>query len=97
MPHIFCRIESQRKTGQGALGALVFDEKTANDLKSSVANLRAASDQLAKGEGTLGKLLHDDSILRDAQAVLKKANTAIDSLGDSGPISALGVVANSLF
>jgi phospholipid/cholesterol/gamma-HCH transport system substrate-binding protein len=85
------------KLGQGALGALVFDEKTATDLKSSVANLRAVSDKLAKGEGTLGKLLHDDSILRDAQAVLKKANTAIDSLGDSGPISALGAVANSLF
>jgi hypothetical protein len=29
--------------------------------------------------------------------VLKKANTAIDGLGDSGPITALGVVANSLF
>jgi phospholipid/cholesterol/gamma-HCH transport system substrate-binding protein len=85
------------KLGQGALGALVFDEKTATDLKSSVANLRAVSDKLAKGEGTLGKLLHDDSILRDAQAVLKKANTAIDSLGDSGPISALGAVANALF
>ena len=90
-------IIDQVKTGQGALGALVFDEKTATDLKSSVANLRAVSDKLAKGEGTLGKLLHDDSILRDAQAVLKKANTAIDGLGDSGPITALGVVANSLF
>ncbi len=90
-------IIDQVKSGKGALGTLVFDEKTATDLKASVANLRSVSDKLAKGEGTLGKLINDDSILRDAQAVLKKANTAIDGLGDSGPITALGVVANSLF
>jgi phospholipid/cholesterol/gamma-HCH transport system substrate-binding protein len=90
-------IVDQVKAGKGALGALVFDEKTATDLKNSVANLRSVSDKLAKGEGTLGKLINDDSILRDAQAVLKKANNALDGLGDSGPISALGVVANSLF
>eukprot|EP01012_Entosiphon_sulcatum_P066014 TRINITY_DN95067_c0_g1_i1.p1 TRINITY_DN95067_c0_g1~~TRINITY_DN95067_c0_g1_i1.p1 ORF type:complete len:333 (+),score=83.64 TRINITY_DN95067_c0_g1_i1:1314-2312(+) len=90
-------IIDQVKAGKGAIGALVFDEKTATDLKSSVANLRSVSDKLAKGEGTLGKLINDDSILRDAQTVLKKANTAIDGLGDSGPITALGVVANSLF
>lgn len=90
-------IIDQVKTGQGALGALVFDEKTATDLKASVANLRSVSDKLAKGEGTLGKLINDDSILRDAQAVMKKANNALDGLGDSGPITALGVVANSLF
>lgn len=90
-------IVDQVKTGHGALGALVFDEKTATDLKTSVANLRSVSDKLAKGEGTLGRLINDDSILRDAQAVLKKANTAIDGLGDSGPITALGVVAKSLF
>ncbi|MDP3130252.1 MAG: MlaD family protein [Bacillota bacterium] len=90
-------IVDQVKAGKGAIGALVFDEKTATDLKSSVANLRSVSDKLAKGEGTLGKLINDDSILRDAQAVMKKANNALDGLGDSGPITALGVVANSLF
>lgn len=90
-------IIDQVKAGKGAIGALVFDEKTATDLKISVTNLRTVSDKLAKGEGTLGKLLHDDTILRDAQTIMKKANNAIDGLGDSGPITALGVVANSLF
>lgn len=90
-------IVDQVKAGKGALGALVFDEKTGTEIKTTVANLRSVSDKLARGEGTLGKLLNDDTILRDAQAVLKKANTAIDGLGDSGPITALGVVANSLF
>ncbi len=90
-------IVDQVKAGKGAIGALVFDEKAGTDIKATVANLRSVSDKLAKGEGTLGKLINDDTILRDAQAVLKKANNAIDGLGDSGPITALGVVANSLF
>lgn len=90
-------IIDQVKAGKGAIGALVFDEKTSTDLKSTVANLHSVSDKLARGEGTLGKLLNDDAIIRDAQAIMKKASTAIDNLGDSGPITALGVVANSLF
>ncbi|MSU23517.1 MAG: MCE family protein [Opitutus sp.] len=90
-------IVDQVKAGQGALGALVFDEKAGNDFKAAVANLRTVSDKLARGEGTLGKLINDDSILRDAQAVMKKADTALDGLGDSGPITAVGVLAKSLF
>ena len=60
-------------------------------------NVREVSDKLARGEGTLGKLINDDSTLRDAQAVMKKADRALDGLDDSGPITAVGVVAKSLF
>jgi phospholipid/cholesterol/gamma-HCH transport system substrate-binding protein len=90
-------IIAQVKSGKGALGALVYDETAANDLKASVANIRAVSDKLAKGEGTLGKLINDDTLYTSAQGTLKKADRAIDSLGDSGPITAVGIVANSLF
>jgi phospholipid/cholesterol/gamma-HCH transport system substrate-binding protein len=55
------------------------------------------SDKLAKGEGTLGKLINDDSMLRDAQAIMKKADRALDGLDDTGPITAVGVVAKGLF
>jgi phospholipid/cholesterol/gamma-HCH transport system substrate-binding protein len=90
-------IVDQVKAGKGPLGALVFDEKITTDLRTTTANLRTISDQLAKGEGTLGKLIKDDSILRDAQAVMKKADRALDGLDDAGPITAVGVVAKSLF
>jgi phospholipid/cholesterol/gamma-HCH transport system substrate-binding protein len=90
-------IIDQVKTGKGTLGALIFDQKSGDDLKASIANLRAVSDKISRGEGTLGKLLNDDSLLRDAQAVMKKADRALDGLGDSGPITAVGVVANGLF
>lgn len=90
-------IVDQVKSGNGPLGTLVFDEKAGNDLKATVANLRAVSDKLAKGEGTLGKLINDDQLYNTAQSTLKKADRMIDGLGDSGPITAVGVVANSLF
>jgi phospholipid/cholesterol/gamma-HCH transport system substrate-binding protein len=85
------------KTGKGALGALIYDPATADNLKVTVANIRGVSDKIAKGEGTLGKLLADDSLYRDAQSTLKKADRALEGMGDSGPITAVGVVANALF
>lgn len=90
-------IIDQVKKGQGAIGALVFDPKAGDDIKASIANLRAVSDKLQKGESTLGKLLNDDTIYRDAQAIMKKADRALEGLDDTGPITAVGVVARGLF
>jgi phospholipid/cholesterol/gamma-HCH transport system substrate-binding protein len=85
------------KTGKGAIGTLVFDQKAGDDLKASIANLRTMSDKLSRGEGTLGKLMSDDTMLRDAQAIMKKADRALEGLDDSGPITAVGIVARGLF
>jgi len=85
------------KSGKGAVGALLYDQATADNLKATVANARTVTDKIAKGEGTLGKLLADDTMYKDVQGVVKKADRALDGLGDSGPIQAVGVVANALF
>jgi phospholipid/cholesterol/gamma-HCH transport system substrate-binding protein len=85
------------KAGKGTIGALVYDPKAGEDIKASIANIRAVSDKISRGEGTLGKLLSDDTMLRDAQAIMKKADRALDGLDDSGPITAVGVVARGLF
>jgi phospholipid/cholesterol/gamma-HCH transport system substrate-binding protein len=90
-------IVDQVKTGKGTLGALIFDETTGNDIKVVAANLRDLSQKIAKGEGTLGKLLSDDSLYLGMQSTLKKADRAIDGLGDTGPITAVGVAAQVLF
>ena len=66
-------------------------------MKATIANLRSVSDKISRGEGTLGKLLGDDSMLRDMQSIMKKADRALDGLDDTGPISAVGVVAGGLF
>jgi phospholipid/cholesterol/gamma-HCH transport system substrate-binding protein len=85
------------KTGKGALGVLLYDEGTATSIKVTANNLRELSEKLNGGQGTLGKLISDDKIYRDVQGLMKKADRAIDGLGDSGPITAVGVVANALF
>jgi phospholipid/cholesterol/gamma-HCH transport system substrate-binding protein len=90
-------IIDQVKSGKGAVGALVYDEQSGENIKMTVKNLREVSDKLAHGEGTLGKLLADDSLFRDAQGTLKKVDRMVDGLGDQGPITAVGVVAGSLF
>ena len=88
---------AQVKAGQGALGVLLYDQKAADDLKLTVSNVRDVSDKLTNGKGTLGRLINDDSLYFGVEGTLKKADRAMDSLNDSGPISAVGVLANSLF
>ena len=90
-------IVSDVKAGRGTLGLLLYDEPTANNLKVSMSNLREVSDKLNSGQGTLGKLISDDTLYLSVQSTLKKADRAIDGLGDSGPITAVGVVAGKLF
>ena len=85
------------KNGKGALGALVYDDATASNLKITVQNIRDLTTKLNNGQGTLGKLFSDDTLYRDAQGILKKADAALDGLNDSGPITAVGVAAKSLF
>lgn len=88
---------TQAKTGKGALNTLLYDETSAAELRNTIANLNEVSEKLANGKGTLGQLINDDSILNDARNTLNKANKALDSMGDSGPITAVGVVGNALF
>lgn len=90
-------VMAQVKAGKGTLGELVYDETAANNLKASVANIRAISDKLANGEGTLGKLINDPTLYNSAQVTLKKADRAVDALSDTGPLTAVGIVATSLF
>jgi len=85
------------KSGKGTIGALLYDDTTAQSIKVTAQNLRQISDKINSGQGTLGKLLSDDSMYKDAQAVMKKAERALDGLGEQGPITAVGVVAQSLF
>jgi|SRR5580692_3920723 phospholipid/cholesterol/gamma-HCH transport system substrate-binding protein len=90
-------IVDQVKSGQGALGTLIYNQETGDNIKRVAQNLRELSDKLNNGQGTLGKLINDDTLYTQTQGVLKKADQAMDSLGDSSAISAVGVAANALF
>ncbi len=90
-------VMDQIKSGKGTLGTLVYDQKAADDIRASLANIRSVSDKLAKGEGTLGKLINDPGLYDSAQVTIKKVDRTLDGLNDSGPITAVGIVANALF
>lgn len=85
------------KAGKGTLGVLLYDDTTAGNIKVTAKNLRELSDKINSGEGTLGKLIADETLYKDVQSTLKKADRMIDGLGDQGPITAVGVAAQSLF
>ncbi len=90
-------IIDQVKTGKGSLGTLVYDEDAGNNIKLVTKNLRDLSEKLNNPNSSFGQLITNDQLIRDAQATLRKVDSAVDGLGDSGPISAVGVVAGKLF
>jgi phospholipid/cholesterol/gamma-HCH transport system substrate-binding protein len=90
-------IIDQVKTGKGSLGTLVYDEEAGNNIKLVTKNLRDLSEKLNNPNSSFGQLITNDQLVRDAQATLRKVDSAVDSLGDSGPISAVGTVAGKLF
>lgn len=85
------------KAGRGALGVLLADPATAENLKYTMNNLRQLSDKINRGEGTLGLLLADDQMYKDIQGLVRKADRTLDGLGDQGPVTAVGAVAGALF
>jgi len=90
-------IIDQVKSGKGSLGTLVYDEEAGNNIKLVTKNLRDLSEKLNNPNSSFGQLITNDQLVRDAQATLRKVDSAVDSLGDSGPISAVGTVAGKLF
>ena len=83
--------------GEGTLGKLLKDDGIANEIETTVANLRDFSEKLNSGEGTLGKLATDDELYRELRAMLQKADEALSSVGDSGPVTAVSTAASALF
>lgn len=90
-------IIDQVKSGKGTLGTLVYDEEAGNNIKLVTKNFREVSEKLNSPNSTFGQLISSDSLLRDAQSTMRKVDRAVDGMSDSGPITAVGVVAKGLF
>ncbi|MEX0326072.1 MAG: MlaD family protein [Puniceicoccaceae bacterium] len=85
------------QAGEGTLGKLLVDDTIASDLEVTMTNMREFSDKLNSGEGTLGKLVTDDELYNDLRSMLNRADEALGSIDDSGPITAVGAVSGVLF
>ncbi|MBN1403715.1 MAG: MCE family protein [Opitutales bacterium] len=85
------------KTGEGAIGKLLYDKEAAQKIDNIISNFDEFSAALNSGEGTLGKLATDDELYRQLRALLSQAQQTLGSMSDSGPISAVGAAASGLF
>lgn len=85
------------ESGEGTLGKLVSDEALYRDTSEAARRISSISRKLDEGEGTVGRLINEDDLYRDAKTTLHKIEKTVDGMGDTGPLSALGVVLGTLF
>ncbi len=62
-----------------------------------MTNLKEILQKINRGQGTVGKLINDESLLKNAKMSLQKLDKATESLEDTGPLSVVGTMVNSLF
>lgn len=85
------------KSGEGTLGKLIYDDSAIEEFNKTLKNLAEFSEKLNSGQGTLGKLVNDDTLYVEFRSLLNQAERTLSGMGDSGPITAVGVTANALF
>jgi phospholipid/cholesterol/gamma-HCH transport system substrate-binding protein len=95
-------ISTQIAKGEGTIGRLIYDDtlhqsalntltnfsRTADDLRSTIAEARGVVDQVNAGTGTIGKLVKDETLYREttsamtqAREILQKINQGQGSVG----------------
>lgn len=84
-------------SGEGSLGKLVKDEKLYTETTSSMTNLKEILQKINGGQGTVGKLINEPEFYKNAKLTLQKLDKATEGLEDQGPLSVVGMIANSLF
>ncbi len=84
-------------SGQGTLGKLAKDETLYNEATGALTNAHQILFKVNHGEGSVGKLINDESMLKNLKLSLQKLDKATESLEDTGPLSVMGTMVNSLF
>ncbi|MND01773.1 hypothetical protein D3C83_208930 [compost metagenome] len=62
-----------------------------------MTNLKEILQKINQGQGTVGKLINEPEFYKNAKLTLQKLDKATEGLEDQGPISVIGMIANSLF
>jgi len=79
------------------ISALMKDKKMAQEMKTFIANLHQFSEKLNRSNSTLGRLIADDDLYIKAKEIMHKVDNAVNSLENSGPTTAVGIVGSALF
>lgn len=90
-------ITLEMKAGSGAIGLLLNDKQTEKQIREALANINLFSQKINNKNSTIGRLTSDTDLYNRAEAALRKVENAVESMENSGPISAAGIVAGSLF
>jgi phospholipid/cholesterol/gamma-HCH transport system substrate-binding protein len=90
-------VVAQVKSGQGTVGKLLYDEGLHREVTGAMTNLNQILGKVNNGDGTVSQLINTNSMLKDVKLSLSKLNKGIDSLEDTGPLSIMGTMINSLF
>lgn len=92
------------ENGQGLVGKLLYDPKTSQSFDTlmensdtMMKNLKEFSARLNNEHSTLGRIISDDSLYKKAEAALDKVDGAVNSVSNSGPVTAVGAAASALF
>ena len=85
------------RAGKGTIGKLTTDEQLYTEITTAATNLKEILEKINQGKGSVGKLVNDDSLIKNAKMTLQKLDKATEGLEDQGPLSLLGVMANSIF
>jgi phospholipid/cholesterol/gamma-HCH transport system substrate-binding protein len=90
-------IAAKINRGDGTMGKLINDQTLYTEVRDASKNIKEITRKINAGEGTLGKLVNEDKLYRDTTATMKKAEKAMEGLGDTGPIQVLGSIIGTLF
>ncbi len=83
--------------GEGTVGKLLKDDTLAKELAIASTNLKEILQKINGGQGTVGKLVNDDSFLKNIKMTLQKVDKATEGLEDTGPLSVIGTMMQTLF
>lgn len=84
-------------SGEGTLGRLAKDEALYRETVAMMTNLKEITEKINSGQGSVGKMINDQEFYKNAKLTLQKVDKATEGLEDSGPLSVLGTMMNSLF
>ncbi len=91
------KVLSGVEKGEGTIGKLLKDETLAKELTAASTHLKEILQKINGGQGTVGKLVNDDSFLKNVKMTLQKVDKATEGLEDTGPLSVIGTMVQTLF
>ncbi len=93
----FHQISQEIQKGNGIIGKMIYDPQMAQSFDELTKNLREFSERLNNEKSTLGRIISDDTLYKKAEAAIDKVDGAVNSVSNSGPITAVGAAASAIF